>query len=35
MLIVTDKNIKNLDDFIHKYINIKFDIIAASYPYKE
>ncbi len=35
VLIITDENIKNLDTFIHKYNNIKFDIIAASYPYKE
>jgi hypothetical protein len=35
LLIVNDKNICNLEKFLFKYSMIKFDIIEATYPYKD
>lgn len=35
LLIVTDVNFSRLGNFLKKYNNIRFDIIAATYPYKD
>lgn len=35
IIIVNDNNFKNLNLFLKKYNNIKFDIIEATYPYKD
>lgn len=35
LIIVHDNNICNLKNFVNKYDDIKFDIIEATYPYKD
>lgn len=35
LIVVSDGNFKNLDKFLQTYKDIKFDIIEATYPYKE
>lgn len=35
LIIVHDKNIHRLDNYLNRYQKIKFDIIEATYPYPE